>query len=261
MLMPAEAHTVEENSSDEETAAEETDKFGVEIDSINSIEIVEFENKDSEIEDIFNASEDDVQSEVSSTTSHDKSETLRFDPLSIENVHVSPELPAHLRCSAHKLNLCATTDAGKVLRNQNTRLSKTHERVINKCNKLWNAAGRPKSAEIIQTVLGHTLSRPGDTRWNSTYDALGQIYAIKDKSIPLYETLKISCSSQLRHNEFHYIQEYLKCSKPIADALDILQAPVERLFSYATMINHPKSHKLSDEMFEKRVVLKANLND
>ncbi|KAJ8706986.1 hypothetical protein PYW08_011120 [Mythimna loreyi] len=195
-------------------------EFGVEIDSINSIEIVEFEDKDSEIEEIFNASEDDVQSEVSSTTSHDKSET---DPLSIENVHVSPELPAHLRCSAHKLNLCATTDAGKVLRNQNTSLSKTHERVINKCNKLWNAAGRPKSAEIIQTVLGHTLSRPGDTRWNSTYDALGQIYAIKDKSIPLYETLKISGSSQLRQNEFHYIQEYLKCSKPIAEALDILQ--------------------------------------
>lgn len=71
-----------------------------------------------------------------------------LSPLSIENVHVSPELPAHLRCSAHKLNLCATTDAG-VLRNQNTSLCKTHERVINKCNKLWNAAGRPKSAEIF----------------------------------------------------------------------------------------------------------------
>lgn len=90
------------------------------------------------------------------------------DPLSLENDHVSPELSAHLRFSAHKLSLCATTDAGKVLRNQNTTLSKTHDRVINKCNKLWNAAGRPKSAEISQTVLGHTLSRPGDTRWNRT---------------------------------------------------------------------------------------------
>ncbi|KYN28703.1 hypothetical protein ALC57_01869 [Trachymyrmex cornetzi] len=37
-------------------------------------------------------------------------------------------------------------------------------------------------------------------------------------------------------------------------------APVERLFSYATMTNHPKSHKLTDEMFEKRVVLKTNCN-
>uniref|UniRef100_A0A2A4JC28 HAT C-terminal dimerisation domain-containing protein n=1 Tax=Heliothis virescens TaxID=7102 RepID=A0A2A4JC28_HELVI len=423
--------TITDNGSNFVKAFKE---FGVEIDTCDSIEVVEFNDIDPDVEDIFNASED-VQSEVSSTTSHDKSET---DPLPLENARVSLELPAHLRCSAHKLNLCATTDAGKVLRNQNTLLSKTHERVINKCNKLWNAAGRPKSAEVIQTVLGHTLSRPGDTRWNSTYDALGQIYAIKDKSISLYEVLKISGSGQLWQNEFNYIDEYLKCSKPIAEALDILQgekdmfyglllpcllslrrklkklcnenffycndlarkhleslnnrfndifdfsnakaqnaaiaaislprfktkwftcipieehqrlktffkaaiakevtenaefssainkqnkedffqfdssssdteedvcrvqrskadlivscylsdmdrelnslhrypevkkvfikyntplpssAPVERLFSYATMINHPKSHRLSDEMFEKRVVLKANLND
>ena len=36
-------------------------------------------------------------------------------------------------------------------------------------------------------------------------------------------------------------------------------APVERLFSFATMINQPRSHKLSDQLFEKRVVLKANI--
>lgn len=36
-------------------------------------------------------------------------------------------------------------------------------------------------------------------------------------------------------------------------------APVERLFSYATMTNLPKSHKLSDQMFERRVILKTNL--
>lgn len=422
--------TITDNGSNFVKAFKE---FGVEKETCDSIEIVEFEDTDPNVEDIFNASED-VQSEVSSTTSHENVET---DPLATENINVNPELPAHLTCSAHKLNLCATTDAAKVLRNQDTTLSRIHERVLNKCNKLWNAAGRPKSAEIIQTVLGHTLSRPGVTRWNSTYDALVQIHAIKDKSIQLYEALQIS--GQLRQTEFQYIQEYLKCSKPIAEALDILQgeksmfyglllpcllslrrklqklcnenfvycnalarthlesvnnrfkdifyfstaraqnaviaaiafprfktkwfacipteehqrlktlfkaaiakevsentesssaienqnkaddffqfdssssdteenvcqvqrskadmivsyylsdleqelntlhrypevkkvfmkyntplpssAPVERLFSYATMINHPKSHKLSDEMFEKRVLLKANLND
>lgn len=36
--------------------------------------------------------------------------------------------------------------------------------------------------------------------------------------------------------------------------------PVERLFSYATMTNLPKSHRISDEMFEKRVLLKSNLS-
>lgn len=36
-------------------------------------------------------------------------------------------------------------------------------------------------------------------------------------------------------------------------------ASVERLFSFATITNYCKANRLSDEMFEKRVVLKANL--
>jgi hypothetical protein len=36
-------------------------------------------------------------------------------------------------------------------------------------------------------------------------------------------------------------------------------APVERLFSYATMTNLPKSNKLSDDMFEESVIFKFNL--
>jgi len=38
-------------------------------------------------------------------------------------------------------------------------------------------------------------------------------------------------------------------------------AQVERLFSYATMTNTPKSNRLSDEKFEKRVVMKANFEE
>jgi len=37
-------------------------------------------------------------------------------------------------------------------------------------------------------------------------------------------------------------------------------APVERLFSFASITDVPKSNRLSDEMFEKRVVLKSKLN-
>ena len=36
-------------------------------------------------------------------------------------------------------------------------------------------------------------------------------------------------------------------------------APVERLFSYATIVNAPRRNALSDENFEKPVFLKANL--
>ncbi len=56
---------------------------------------------------------------------------------------------------------------------------------MEKCNELWNSAGRPKSAEVIQEVLGHTLTRPGPTRWNSLFDSLKNILKIKRKSFQL----------------------------------------------------------------------------
>lgn len=47
---------------------------------------------------------------------------------------------------------------------------------------------------------------------------------------------------------------FLKYNTPLSSS-----ASVERLFSYATITNCPKANRLSDQMFEKRVVLKANL--
>ncbi|KAL1488179.1 hypothetical protein ABEB36_015137 [Hypothenemus hampei] len=40
---------------------------------------------------------------------------------------------------------------------------------------------------------------------------------------------------------------FLKYNTPLPSS-----APVERLFSYATMINSPKANKLSDQLFEER---------
>jgi len=54
-----------------------------------------------------------------------------------------------------------------------------------------------------------------------------------------------------RHPEMKEI--FLKHNTPLASS-----GSAERLFSYATMVNTPKASKLSDDMFEQRVVLKAN---
>lgn len=131
-------------------------------------------------------------------------------------------LPSHLRCAAHTLNLCAVSDANKLLKkDNNSTLSEIHHKTVEKCNVLWNAAGRPKTAEIIQDVLGHTLSRPGVTRWNSLYDAMKQIYSIKEKNIMLHRAL--SLTNFISDREIEYMKEYIRCSAPIAEALDILQ--------------------------------------
>lgn len=130
-------------------------------------------------------------------------------------------LPMHFRCASHTLSLCATVDANKMLESQDTELSIMHQQVLKKCNNLWKSGNRPKSAEIIQNVLGHALSKPGETRWNSLYDALKQILMTKEKTTALHRSLNIK--NPLREAEFDYIQEYLTCTKPIAEALDILQ--------------------------------------
>ncbi|KAF9809414.1 hypothetical protein SFRURICE_003511 [Spodoptera frugiperda] len=97
-----------------------------------------------------------------------------------------------------------------------------HAAVINKCNVLWKAAARPKSAEIIQDVLQHTLSRPGETRWNSLFDSLKQIQSIKEKNLLLHRSLNIK--NAFKENEFEYIKEYLICAAPVAEALNIMQS-------------------------------------
>ena len=129
-------------------------------------------------------------------------------------------LPRHIRCSAHTLNLCITTDMVRTIKGDEA-LSVIHEDIIQKCNLLWKAAVRPKSAEIIQDTIGHTLKRPGETRWNSLYDSLGQIVQIKEKMSDLTRLLEIK--NVLRENDFHYLEEHLECTAPIAEAIDILQ--------------------------------------
>lgn len=140
-------------------------------------------------------------------------------------------LPAHLRCCAHTLSLCATTDANKLLSEQDTPLSQMHAAIMKKCNVLWKAAGRPKSAEIMQDVLGHTLSRPGETRWNSLFDALQQIFNTKEKNVLLHRSLNIK--NTIKDNEFEYIKEYLTCTSPLAEALDIMQSETNAYYGMA----------------------------
>lgn len=120
-----------------------------------------------------------TQSDFESNQNHTQNDVGHT--IDIENM-----LPMHFRCFAHTLNLCATKNINKVIKSC-VELSSIHDQVINKCNILWKLAGRPKSAEIIQNILGHTLSRPGETRLNSLYDSLRQILSIKNNILNLKE--------------------------------------------------------------------------
>lgn len=40
---------------------------------------------------------------------------------------------------------------------------------------------RSKTAEIIESILGHTFRRAGVTKWNTLYDSFKQILEIRPK--------------------------------------------------------------------------------
>ena len=129
-------------------------------------------------------------------------------------------LPRHIRCFAHTLSLCMTTDVKRAM-SKNDDLQNIHKQTMNKCNLLWNAASRPKSAEIVQKILGHTLTRPGDTMWNSLHDSLAQIMKTKEKNYSLHKSLGMK--HIILDQEYLYIEEYTNVTRPVSHALDILQ--------------------------------------
>ncbi|XP_031327979.1 uncharacterized protein LOC116159179 [Photinus pyralis] len=169
------------------------------------------------------------------------------------------QLPKHQRCISHTINLIATTGMMKSI-NKTVAMRTRHTNIINKCLQLWCKAGRPKSAEIIKEVLGHHLSYPGITRWNSYYASVNQIVSERDKLPTLYEKLSIK-QFLLKENEVEYLVEYLKVLKPLASALDILQADTNIYYGFVIPTIASLKIKLEKLKVEGLRYLSSTVND
>ncbi|KAK2578255.1 hypothetical protein KPH14_012599 [Odynerus spinipes] len=88
-------------------------------------------------------------------------ETQRFKSDRTSSSDLPSFLARHLRCASDTLSLCVK-DAINSIETSNE-LSSIHNNVLKKCN-LWKCAAKPKTSEIISNLLGHTLSRPIETR-------------------------------------------------------------------------------------------------
>ncbi|CAB3233842.1 unnamed protein product [Arctia plantaginis] len=157
--------------------------------------------------------------ESSSHTEELDSDTTEINKTSIVD-YLEQHLTHKLKCATHILNECAI-DASEVLEDQDTELSKIHYQTLEKCNILWKASSRLPSGQTIRYILGHVLPRPNSIKWNSIYEALKEIYNMKDKYTLINKALNLK--NDISETEFLYINEYLTCTQPIADALDILQ--------------------------------------
>lgn len=131
-------------------------------------------------------------------------------------------LSRHYRCASHTLNLLATVDFAKIL-DKNKRIKTLHSKVLSKCEMLWKNLKSPKTREVLSEYLKISLKRPVVTRWNALYDALKQIFELKNKLLSSDLEAKVKYFLDFKEEDFDYIQFYLDVMKSLADTLVRLQ--------------------------------------
>jgi len=90
---------------------------------------------------------------------------------------VEYSLPPHRSCASHTLNLIAGHDS---MTANDPSYKRLYYSTMAKCSALWNKASRSvQSAEIVKEELQTSLIVPNSTRWNSHYDAVDKIRAVK----------------------------------------------------------------------------------
>jgi hypothetical protein len=142
-------------------------------------------------------------------------------------------LPPHRKCACHLLNLVATTD---VAHQMSGTLKKISVQTFSKLSALWNKQNRTTlAAERIKAAFGSLLITPGETRWNSYFDAVSKVNDILSKPEHAVEFDKLFDDLDIKrllpiHKRF--VAEYVRVFKPVCVALDVLQGDKHVGFGY-----------------------------
>ena len=91
------------------------------------------------------------------------------------------------------------------------------------CSKLWSRVSRSTQAsDAVKNITKVSLRTPGETRWNSAYDAICRLLEprVKEKLPQIMGAVKLR---RFKPIELDVLEEYKQFMKPIADALDKLQ--------------------------------------
>lgn len=133
-------------------------------------------------------------------------------------------LPRHMRCAAHRMNLVATGSRVETALN-NPRCKSVHRSLMGKLSAVWNKQSRSTaSSDNIKESLGILFITPNTTRWNSTYDALSRVQRLfKEKKAELQAVFTTEGLRPITDGEETFLNEFLKVMKPLADALDVIQ--------------------------------------
>lgn len=138
----------------------------------------------------------------------------------IEYIEMETALSTQVRCGSHTFSLIGVKDAANA--HNDSKYFNHHSSAFKKLNRLWKCLKQPKAAEKIMKILGFMIHRPVVTRWNALYDCLVKILRID--MLKLNELLRALEIPEFTAIDIQFLHEYIAVMKPIAKAIDCLQA-------------------------------------
>lgn len=159
------------------------------------------------------------------TESNDLNEEINY-------IEMDVALSSRVKCGSHTFNLVAMKDAAAA--QNDTKYFTQHKSAFTKLNRLWKCSNQPKAAEKIIEILGAVIHRPVHTRWNGLFDCVFK--TIQHGMENLNKLMRELNIPEFTHNDIHFLHEYVAVMKPIAKAIDMLQA--ECHFAYLLPVVH-----------------------
>ncbi|XP_065219583.1 uncharacterized protein LOC135845050 [Planococcus citri] len=170
----------------------------------------------------------------------------------------------HVSCGSHSLSLIAAADYVTILKEKEyTALKQMHYQFMSKASVLWSAMKRPKSSEEIKEILSRSVVYPVETRWNSLFDAIGDLLKHRDKEKFLLNQIfkKLGKCDPFTANDYRYMQIYRNVMEPIAKTIDILQGEKDTHYGIFLPSIHSIYIKLTNLIWQTNDALEKKLGN
>lgn len=161
----------------------------------------------------------------------------------IEYIEVNTKLSSQVRCGSHTFNLIGVTDAAAA--QTDTKYFTQHKSAFMKLNRLWKCCKQPKAAEKIVEILGVMIHRPVVTRWNGLFDCV--VFVLRIDMEKLKKLMRELSIPEFTQSDIRFLHEYVTVLKPIAKAIDALQADCHFAYFLPVVYNTVNSLRKMDE--------------